>query len=348
MKALTLQGKLEISFETVRDPAIVDSGDVIIKVDQCAICGSDLHIYHDREKGCDHGTIMGHEFVGEVVEVGSGVRKHGIGSKVISPFTTSCGKCYFCKRGLTSRCINGQLYGWKQNGTGLDGAQAQFVRVPMADPTLIGILDGITPEQALLLGDVFPTGYYCAKQAEISPGGVYAVLGCGPVGLMAVLAAKILGAEKLYALDSIEERLQRAVDFGAEPINILHQDPVETIFEHTQGFGVDGAMEVVGSPEAARLAYNLIRPGGIIASVGVHTSGQLAFSPVEAYDKNIVFKSGRCPVRHLVEGLQEMILTQGLRIESIITHRLNLAQGSAAYQIFDQKKDGCLKVVLTP
>ncbi len=348
MKALTLQGKLEIALEDVEDPVILHPGDAVVKVDQCAICGSDLHIYHDREKGCDRGTIMGHEFVGEVVDVGAKVRRFRVGSMILSPFTTSCGRCHFCQIGLTSRCLKGQLYGWKQNGLGLGGVQAEFVRVPLADTTLVEILDGVTLEQALLLADVFPTGFFCALQAEISPDRVYAVLGCGPVGLMAIVAAKTLGAQRLYALDSVGDRLVRAADFGAETINISLQDPVEDLLEHTHGIGVDGVLEAVGSPEAARLAFNLIRPGGIVASVGVHTSAEFAFSPVEAYDKNMVYKSGRCPVRHLVEDLQAMILSQELAIESIITHRMNLPQGPEAYEIFDQKKDECLKVVLTP
>ena len=169
MKALILQGKRNIAFENVPDPVIEQPQDAIIRVNKCAICGSDLHVYHDREKGCDHGTVMGHEFVGEVVEVGSNVDRFNLGTKVISPFTTNCGHCYFCQRGLTSRCLNGNLFGWKQGGNGLEGAQAEFVRVPLADSTLVDILPGITTDQALLLGDVFPTGYFCAVQAEISP-----------------------------------------------------------------------------------------------------------------------------------------------------------------------------------
>ncbi len=169
MKALTFTGHESITFETIRDPEILEASDVIIKVKYCAICGSDLHVYHEREKGIDQHTCIGHEFTGEVVETGKAVKHLKMGDRVISPFTTNCGQCYFCRIGLTARCEKSQLFGWVENGVGLQGGQAEYVRVPLAESTLYTLPDDITYPEALLLGDVLSTGYFCAHQAEIKP-----------------------------------------------------------------------------------------------------------------------------------------------------------------------------------
>src|SRR3954470_12158436 len=192
MKALTFRGKETIDYESIADPAILFPTDVIVKVKVCAICGSDLHVYHEHEKGIDHGTAMGHEFAGEIVEVGKESRAFKKGDFVMSPFTTSCGKCFYCQIGLTCRCIHNQLYGWVEKGKGLHGGQAEYVRVPLADSTLMTVPEGVTIEEGLLLGDILSTGYFCAQQAEVKPNGTYAVIGCGPVGLMTILGAREL------------------------------------------------------------------------------------------------------------------------------------------------------------
>src|SRR4051812_19220706 len=162
MKALTFRGKETIDYESISDPEILVPTDVIVKVNVCAICGSDLHVYHENEKGIDHGTAMGHEFAGEIVEVGKDTRSLKKGDLVISPFTTSCGQCFYCSIGLTCRCIHNQLYGWVEKGKGLHGGQAEFVRVPLAAGTLMKLPDGVTIEEGLLLGDILSTGYFCA------------------------------------------------------------------------------------------------------------------------------------------------------------------------------------------
>ncbi|MFQ5752533.1 MAG: alcohol dehydrogenase catalytic domain-containing protein, partial [bacterium] len=226
MKALTFHGKEKIKYETVPEPKIVAPTDVIVQILLAGICGSDLHPYHEREKGLDHGTIMGHEFVGEIVEIGKEVNSFKKGTRVFSPFTTNCGKCFYCQKGLTCRCPDGQLFGWVEKGVGLHGGQAEFVRVPLADSTLLPIPENVTPEEALLLGDVCATGFFCADKAEVTPNGVYAVLGCGPVGLMAVLAARDAGAEPIFAIDAISERLQLSRKFGAIAINYKSEDAI--------------------------------------------------------------------------------------------------------------------------
>ncbi len=348
MKAITFQDKQQLAYETIADPGILQTTDAIIKVYIAGVCGSDLHVYHARETGIDCGTAMGHEFVGEIVEIGKAVKNFKVGDIVISPFTSNCGQCYYCKIGLTCRCEHGQLYGWVQEEKGLHGGQAEYVRVPMADGGLVLLQEGISAKAGLLLGDNLSTGYYCAEQANIQPGGSYAVIGCGSVGLMAVLATKMLGAERIFAIDAIEARLQKAASFGAETLNYKTDNVIAQIKEATKGRGVDAALEVVGSFEASRLAMELLRPGGIISTVGVHTTNQFAFSPVEAYDKNLTFKIGRCPARYYMDKLSKIALENNAKISSVITHEFALKDGIKAYQIFDQKEDNCIKAILKP
>ena len=168
LRALTFNGERDIRCESVHDPEIREASDVIVRIELAAICGSDLHVYHEREKGLDHGTVMGHEFVGEVVEAGAAAGNIAKGTRVLSPFSTSCGDCFYCRAGLTARCRRGELFGWVEKGRGLHGAQAQYVRVPLADGTLVPVPNEVSAEEALLLGDVLSTGYSCAKRAERS------------------------------------------------------------------------------------------------------------------------------------------------------------------------------------
>lgn len=348
MKALTFQGKQSIEYTSIPDPEILQAQDAIVKVDCCAVCGSDLHVYHEREKGLDHGTVMGHEFTGEVVAVGKEVKQLQIGDKVVSPFSTSCGQCYYCNIGLTARCTQGQLYGWVEGDQGLHGGQAEYVRVPLAEGTLVKYNQGLSPEQALFAGDILSTGYYCADQVNIQPDGNYAVIGCGPVGLMSIISAKEMGAQTIFAIDQIPERLAKAEEFGAIPINFSQIDVAAHLKELSKGIGMDGVMEAVGNPAAARMAYELIRYGGSISTVGVHTSSGFAFSPAEAYDKNLQYKVGRCPARHYMKTSLEIIESGRHDLDGIISHRMKLHEGSEAYRIFDKKQDNCLKVILYP
>ncbi|MDX1388740.1 MAG: alcohol dehydrogenase family protein [Acidobacteriota bacterium] len=348
MRALTFQGKKTIRIEQVPDPEIREPTDVIVRVGLTAICGSDMHVYHGRESGLDNGTIMGHEFVGEVVETGSGVTTLAQGARVVSPFTTSCGRCYFCTIGLTARCVSGQLYGWVEKGEGLHGAQAEYVRVPMADSTLLPIPEGLSDDEALLAGDVLSTGYFCAQMAGVGPDGVYAIVGCGPVGLMAAVASRELGAGRLFAVDRVPERLGLAGSFGATPVDAGAEDPVAVIRDATEGRGVDAVLEAVGSPSAGKLAYDLVRPGGTISVVGVHNEDGFAFSPADAYDKNLTYRVGRCPARHIMPQVMPLLEERKYDVTAILSHRWPLERGAEGYVLFDEKKDGCTKIALLP
>lgn len=346
MRALTFHGKHDIRAESVPDPSLLTNTDAIVRVRSCAICGSDLHVYHEHEKGLDAGTAMGHEFMGEVVETGPEVRHLKKGDLVMAPFTTSCGQCFYCRIGLTCRCERGQLFGWVEKGLGLHGGQAEYVRTPLADQTLVRIPGGMSDELALLLGDILSTGYFCADQASIRPEETQVVVGCGPVGLMTIWAARKLGAERLFAIDSVPERLRLAAAWGAIPINFLEANPLEVIREHTQGRGADSAMEVVGNAGAGRLAFELLRPGGTLSTVGVCNDAQLAFSPPEAYGKNLTYKVGRCPARNYMEKLIPVAWGDEAQLVQVFTHRLPLEQGPEGYRMFANREQGCLKVIL--
>ena len=346
MQALTFGGKEIIEYSTVSDPELLYPTDAIVKITLSGICGSDLHVYHGRETGLDYGTVMGHEFTGIVEETGKEIKKFKKGDRVLSPFTTSCGMCYYCRIGLTCRCEKGNLFGWVEKGHGLHGAQAACVRVPMADSTLVPLSTDLDEKKGLLLGDVFSTGYFCADNAGIKPPGMYIVIGCGPVGLMTILAAKHLGAQKLIAIDVVPGRLAMAERFGATPLNPSIVDVIGEIFNYTEGRGADAVMEVVGSDKTLKLAIDLLRPGGTISSVGVHTAKHFSFSPGEAYDKNLVYKTGRCPARYYAEKLLREEVPQRYAIEDIITHQFPLQEGAKAYEVFDKKMDNCIKAVL--
>ncbi len=348
MKALTFQGLKTIQYCSVPDPIIEQEYDVVVKVTHCAICGSDLHVYHEREQGCDHGTIMGHEFTGEVVELGKSIKTLQVGDKVVSAFSTSCGQCYQCRRGLTARCIHNQLYGFRTNQQGLQGAQAEYIRVPYADATLVPYEPfGIESAAALLAGDILSTGYFGALQAEISGGETIVVIGCGPVGLMAIFSALQLGAERVVAIDGITERLALASKYGAHTID-FNKPEHHLELDHLIGpQGAHAIIEAVGSPIAQSMAYNLVQEGGIISTIGVHTTEPFAITPAQLYNKNLTYKTGRCPARTMMNHTLPLLTTHHKLLTQVYTHNIQLADGPQAYKIFDQKQEGCIKVLIS-
>lgn len=334
------------------EPRLESPRDAIVRVEVAGLCGSDLHVYRGRERGLDPGTVMGHEFAGTVLEVGDGVRGFRPGDRVVSPFTTSCGACFYCRRGLTARCSEGQLFGWVEGGRGLQGAQAEYVRVPLADSTLVRVPEGVHLEQALLAGDALATASFGVEMAAIEPGAVVAVVGCGPVGILTALAARERGAAPVFAIDVVPERLALAARFGATPLDLsrAHKqttggDRAAAFRVATEGRGADAVIEAVGTPEATRLAFELLRPGGVLVALGVHTEDRLAITPGEAYDRNLTYRAGRCPARRFMDELLERIRAGAHDLSPLISHRLPLDDGPRAYELFDRKLDGCIKVV---
>lgn len=346
MRALCFHAPGDVRCDTLPDPVPISAGDVVVRVELGAICGSDLHVWRGDEVGLDAGTVLGHEFLGEVVAVGAGPQRFAVGSRVLAPFTTSCGACFYCARGLTCRCERGELFGWVENGVGLHGAQAEYVRVPHADSTLLAVPDGAPPEQALLAGDVLSTGLYTAEAGDVGPSRSVVVVGCGPVGLMAIVAARELGAERVLAVDGVPERRALATLFGAQALDL--GQAVEAVLAETGGRGADSVLEAVGSPAATRTALELVRPGGTLAACGVHTERHLAFSPGEAYDKNLTYRAGRCPARVYAPRALQIVRTRKYPLEAVFSHDLPLEQGPRAYELFERKLDGCTKVLLRP
>ena len=263
MKAVCWNGANDVRVETVPDPKITNPRDAIIKITSTAICGSDLHLYDGFIPTMQKGDIMGHEFMGEVVELGSAVKNVKVGDRVVVPFTIACGSCFFCNRDLWSLCDNSNpnawlaeklmghspsgLFGYSHIFGGYAGGQAEYARVPFADVGLFKIPDGLTDEQVLFLTDVFPTGYMAAENCDIEPGDIVAVWGCGPVGQFAIKSAYMLGAERVIAIDRVPERLQMAQDIGnAEVLNFEEIDVGEALKEMTGGRGPDAVIDAVG------------------------------------------------------------------------------------------------------
>ena len=343
MKGVCFKSVGEIETLEMADPEIEQPGDAILKVTMAGLCGSDLHVFHGREVGVDQGTVMGHEVVGEVVAVGSDVNSLKVGDMAFAPFTTNCGNCYYCKSGLTARCVNGQLFGWREDARGLHGCQSELVRVPLADGTLKKKPAGLSDVSALLLADNFSTGFFCAEMADITPEKTCVVIGCGTVGLLAIIAAKHLGAEKLYAIDPVPERRKEAESLGATPLT--PDTAAAVIVSATDGRGADSVMELVGNPAAQELAYQVMRPGGTMSVVGCHCTPHFAFSPIDAFDKNLTYRTGRCSARHYMDKLTDRVAGGEFKIDSFVTHHFSVNDSVRAYDVFSNRKDGCVKAV---
>ena len=343
MKGVCFKSVGEVETLEMADPEIQQPTDAILKVTMAGLCGSDLHLFHGREFGVDQGTVIGHEAVGEVVATGSDVKNLKVGDIVFAPFTTSCGNCFYCQSGLTARCVHGQLFGWREQDQGLHGCQSEFVRVPLADGTLKKKPAGLSDVSALLLADNFSTGFFCAEMADISPEKTCVVIGCGTVGLLSIIAAKHLGAEKLFAIDPVPDRRKEAEALGAIPLT--PEGAVAAIANATDQRGADSVMELVGNPAAQQLAYQVMRPGGTMSVVGCHCDPSFAFSPVDAFNKNLTYRTGRCPARHYMDKLTDRVASGEFEIDSFVTHHFSVDESVRAYDVFSNRKEGCLKAV---
>ncbi|RGP66603.1 hypothetical protein FLONG3_8799 [Fusarium longipes] len=340
MKAVVFNGPFSISVEQRPVPKIQDPQDIIVQVNMTALCGSELHLYRGVEP-TDPNFIMGHEFTGTVVEKGSAVKSVQIGDKVVSPFTASCGQCYYCENGGSARCINSQALG----SPNLDGAQAEYVRVPFADGTVMKAPDGIHDQALILMADIFPTGYFGVKSGvEMMPSldvreSTIVVIGCGPVGLCAVVAAAVLKPKHLFAVDSVPSRLEQAAKLGAEPLNFMSDktgmhDRVKAV---TNGRGADIVVEVVGLSPALRTAFDLVRPFGAISSIGVHNA-EIPWSGSDAYNKNIRVQMGRCPVRSIFQEAMNVLKWEQSSFGFLFQNILPLSDAVRGYELFNESK----------
>ena len=387
MKAICWYGKKDVRVENVPEPRLLSTRDAIVKTTLTAICGSDLHLYHGVMPTMEAGDILGHEFMGEVVAVGTEVPHLKKGDRVVVPFCIACGNCFFCRNKMTSLCDNSNpnassaenLYGSSAAGLfgsshlfgGYAGGQAQYVRVPFADVGPLKIPESVSDEKALFLTDIFPTGYMAADNCNIQPGDVIAVWGCGPVGQFAIRSAFLLGAERVVAIDNVQSRLDLAEKCGAEPLHYDRGDVDKHLKEITGGRGPDACIDAVGleahgtsldavydyaktavkletdRTHALRQAIFACRKGGTVSIPGVYRGLVDKFPLGVAFNKGLTFKMGQTNVHTYMKPLLDRIERNEIDPSVVITHRLPLDKGSEGYSTFDTQ-DGCIKVVLKP
>ncbi|QEY14035.1 MULTISPECIES: zinc-dependent alcohol dehydrogenase [unclassified Cellvibrio] len=388
MRALTYHGSNDVRVDNMPDPIIQESDDIILRVTATAICGSDLHLYRGKIPETKDGDIFGHEFMGVVEEVGSGVTAVAKGDRVVVPFVIACGSCFFCAMNLQAACettntgrgailnkkqipAGAALFGFSHLYGGIPGGQAEFVRVPKANVGPFKIPDSIDDERVLFLSDILPTGYQAVLNAGIGHGSSLVIHGAGPVGLMSAACARLLGAQQIFMVDHHQYRLDFAVQhYGVIPINFDEiDDPAAAIIEQTAGYrGVDAAIDAVGfeakgstletaltalkmegsSGAALRQCIAAVRRGGTISVPGVYAGFIHGFMFGDVFEKGLSFKTGQTHVQSYLPTLIEYILQGDLRPEIIISHRLSLEQAAEGYRIFDKKEDACRKIILRP
>jgi threonine dehydrogenase-like Zn-dependent dehydrogenase len=389
MKANCWYGKRDVRVEDVPDPKILNKRDAILKITSTAICGSDLHLYNGFMPTMEQGDILGHEFMGEVVEVGPEVKNLKVGDRVVTAFPIACGQCFFCQREMFSLCENSNpnawmaeklfghspagLFGYSHLTGGFAGGQAEYARVPFADVGTIKVPDDLSDEQVLFLSDIFPTGYMGAEMCDIKPGDTIAVWGCGPVGQLAMASAYMLGAERVIAIDRFSARLALARDqVKAETINYEEQNVYETLMDMTGGRGPDACIDAVGleahtpgisyvydrmkqamlletdRPIALREAIMCCRNGGTVSVIGVYGGFIDKFPMGSLMNRSLTIKTGQCHVQRYMRPLLDRIQQGKIDPSFVITHRMRLADAPTGFDLFLNKEDGCIKVVLQP
>ena len=390
MRATCWMGKADVRVEQVPEPTILNERDAILRVSSTAICGSDLHLYNGFVPTMKSGDILGHEFMGEIVETGPAVKNLKAGDRVVVPFPIACGACAQCRRGLFSLCENTNpnawmaeklwghspagVYGYSHLTGGYAGGQSEYVRVPFADVNPLKIPAGIPDEQVLFLSDILPTGYMGAEMCNIQPGDTIAVWGCGPVGQFAIKSARLLGAERVIAIDRFPYRLRIACErAGAtETINYEELDLYDALKDLTGGRGPDACIDAVGleahlpgalgaydrikqatglesdRPHALREAIMACRNGGIVSVIGVYGGFIDKFPIGSLMNRSLTIKSGQCHVQRYMKPLLERIQKGEIDPSFVITHRLPLDETPRGYAMFLNKDDDCLKVVLRP
>jgi threonine dehydrogenase-like Zn-dependent dehydrogenase len=389
MRANCWMGRNTVEMRDVPDPAILNQRDAIIKITSTAICGSDLHLYDGYIPAMEEGDILGHEFMGHVVEVGPGVSNLSVGDRVVVPFPIACGACNSCTAGLYSLCENSNpnsgmaeklwghasagMFGYSHLTGGFAGGQAEYARVPFADVGPIKIESDLPDDKVLFLSDIFPTAYMAAEMCDIKPGDVVAVWGAGPVGLLAMASAFLLGAEKVIGIDRFEYRLQMARDnTGAETINYEDANVLEVLEDITAGRGPDACIDAVGLEahsdfgplqlydrvkQAVRLetdrgpalreAIMACRNGGVVSVAGVYGGLMDKFPIGSLMNRSIIFRAGQCHVQRYTRPLLERIERGEIDPSFVITHHAPLERAPVGYEVFKNKQDNCVKVVLT-
>lgn len=398
MKAVVFHGVGDIRWEDVADPKIEQASDAIVRLTSSAICGTDLHMVRGTMPGMKPGTVLGHEGVGIVEEAGKGVRNLKRGDRVVVPSTIACGSCVYCRAGYFAQCDDANpngpqagtaFFGGPETTGPFNGLQAEYARIPFANVGLIRLPDDVTDDQAILVSDIIPTGYFGADLAEIRDGDVVAVWGCGPVGQFAIQGAQRRGATRVIAVDCLADRLQMAAGQGAEVVDFGKEDPVEAIKSLTRGIGVDRAIDVVGidalapqqgpaaasvdrerqSAEAKRAAPDRnprggqwvpgnaptqaldwavqgLAKAGTLGIIGVYPESMHSFPIGQAMNRNITVKMGNCNHRKYVPHIVELIRSNAIDPETVLTQREPLTNVLDAYAAFDRREPGWIKVRL--
>ncbi|WP_259371542.1 zinc-dependent alcohol dehydrogenase [Natronoarchaeum rubrum] len=388
MEAVCWHGDRDVRVDEVPRPEIVNPTDAIVEITATAICGSDLHLYNDRVPSMREGDVLGHEPMGEVVDVGDEVETLEIGDRVVVPFTISCGECWFCEQGLYSLCDNSNpnaeiarkmmghspagLFGYSHMMGGYAGGQAEYLRVPYADVGPIKIDSDLSDEQVLFLSDIFPTGYMAAENAQIEENDTVAVWGCGPVGQFAIQSARMLGAERVVAIDRVPERLEMASEHAdAETIDYADEDVYDRLMELTGGRGPDSCIDAVGTdahgvglegvtdpvkrdaklqddhPYVLREAIECCRKGGTLSVPGVYV-GRANVPFGAAMNKALTIKTGQTHVQRYLDPLLETIEDGEIDPSFVVSHEEPLDAAPEMYETFNDKDDDCIKVILTP
>ncbi len=392
MRANCWYGKKDVRVEQVPDPKILNKRDAIVKITSTAICGSDLHLYNGFIPTMQAGDILGHEFMGEIVETGPGLYDRQVGDRVVVSFPISCGRCFFCEKELFSLCENTNpnawmaekmfghstcgIFGYSHLTGGYAGGQAEYARVPFADVCTLKVPEGLDDEKVLFLTDIFPTGYMGAEMCDIQPGDTVAVWGCGPVGQFAMASAYLLGAERVIGIDRFPERLRMAREGAkADTINYEQVNVYETLMEMTGGRGPDACIDAVGleahgvglhgleyaydrakqalgaetdRPIALREAIMACRNGGTVSVIGVY-GGFIDKFPVGSFmQRSLTMRTGQCHVQRYWKKLLAHVQNGDIDPSFVITHRMRLDDAPQGFDIFNNKEDDCIKVVLKP
>ncbi|WNG85457.1 zinc-dependent alcohol dehydrogenase [Mycobacterium sp. ITM-2016-00317] len=381
MKAMTYRGPYRIRVEEKDIPKIEHPNDAVVQVKRAAICGSDLHLYHGLMPDTRVGHTFGHEFIGVVHEVGPSVENLSVGDRVMVPFNIFCGSCYFCARGLYSNCHNvnpnatavGGIYGYSHTCGGYDGGQAEFVRVPFADVGPVKIPDWLSDDDAVLLTDALPTGYFGAQLGDIVEGDTVVVFGAGPVGLFAAKSSWLMGAGRVIVVDHLDYRLEKAETFAhAETYNFTHCDDIVVEMKKATGFlGADVVIDAVGaeadgnllmhvtsaklklqggSPIALNWAIDSVRKGGTVSVMGAYGPMFSAVKFGDAMNKGLTINANQCPVKRQWPRLLSHIQQGYLNPSDIVTHHIPLEEIAEGYHMFSAKLDNCIKpiVVVNP
>jgi alcohol dehydrogenase len=345
MKALVYHGPGQKSWQEVPDPQLRDDTDAVVRVDAVTICGTDLHILKGDVPTVTDGRILGHEAVGTVTAVGTGVKNVRLGDRVLVSCISACGRCRYCREASYGQCLGGG--GWIL-GHRIDGTQAEYVRVPFADNSTYPVPEGVSDEDVLMLADILPTGYEVGVlNGRVGPGDTVAVVGAGPIGLAVMLTARLYSPGRVIAIDPATSRLKAAEQFGADiTIDNSSDDPVARVLELTDGLGADVAVEAVGIPETFELCTRLVRPGGHVANVGVH-GAPATLHLEDLWIKNLKIATGLVDTSS-TSTLLRLISAGQIDAGKFITHRFRLDEFLDAYSVFADAADtGALKVVLT-